>query len=440
MAEIPQSSDATTNPERLIKLSETQEEIRQTAKPDLNSEVCCDVCLRMVVLGEMITLPCDHMFHCKCIIKWLELAPQDGGNGLCPYCRYRLFYSCNALPSRRLLRPGVKIMKEELTFSCPLYNNIHEPLRSAQGDLDDYPPGNVSPPSVPWSVGRAMSSISSEGQDENPDEAEPGVADPDERLPLLGEQNEPADDEIPPDEPLSPNRNTPEQDEPADENDILLGNLQVDENIPAGEEAPADQDVPEDELVVYGPLPDNILEAHNRGHRPRQEHFKLWDLTDPDSSIGRPAPGEVPRFTKGYVACALDHDWVDAMEEAIQNCFDMAICYGWLLPTQEATVRTTHVQDVWFQYKTLHSRLAVFREEHHGIIQLNEVAIAYRDSEEAAMRAALDRLWDIFKFVVNKLGEMAEVVQEWNPGNVQGNYEEFIGNLMENFWLKIDIM
>ncbi|KAL3530305.1 hypothetical protein ACH5RR_009627 [Cinchona calisaya] len=45
----------------------------------------CTICLEEFVMGSQATkLPCSHMFHGDCIVKWLK---EDH---LCPYCRFSL--------------------------------------------------------------------------------------------------------------------------------------------------------------------------------------------------------------------------------------------------------------------------------------------------------------------------------------------------------------
>ncbi|KAL3742521.1 hypothetical protein ACJRO7_017913 [Eucalyptus globulus] len=46
---------------------------------------CCSICLEDFHRAEKVTeLPCSHVFHRRCIIKWLE------GSNSCPLCRSQL--------------------------------------------------------------------------------------------------------------------------------------------------------------------------------------------------------------------------------------------------------------------------------------------------------------------------------------------------------------
>ncbi|CAN1176182.1 E3 ubiquitin-protein ligase RING1-like [Linum perenne] len=45
----------------------------------------CTVCLDEMLIGDQVAcLPCDHLFHGSCIVKWLETSC------LCPLCRFSM--------------------------------------------------------------------------------------------------------------------------------------------------------------------------------------------------------------------------------------------------------------------------------------------------------------------------------------------------------------
>lgn len=45
---------------------------------------CC-ICLSSYEDGaELHALPCNHHFHCTCIVKWLKM------NATCPLCKYNI--------------------------------------------------------------------------------------------------------------------------------------------------------------------------------------------------------------------------------------------------------------------------------------------------------------------------------------------------------------
>ncbi|ESW29980.1 hypothetical protein PHAVU_002G114900 [Phaseolus vulgaris] len=65
----------------------TTEAIETSVKKStvVESGCYCSVCLEEVVVnGECYTLPCNHFFHKKCIVRWLYTSHT------CPLCRYPL--------------------------------------------------------------------------------------------------------------------------------------------------------------------------------------------------------------------------------------------------------------------------------------------------------------------------------------------------------------
>ncbi|KAH0973919.1 hypothetical protein GBA52_015818 [Prunus armeniaca] len=50
----------------------------------------CVVCMEEMVRGDQVTcLPCSHVFHGNCVIKWLKLSHT------CPVCRFKLPTECH---------------------------------------------------------------------------------------------------------------------------------------------------------------------------------------------------------------------------------------------------------------------------------------------------------------------------------------------------------
>ncbi|OVA13813.1 zinc finger protein [Macleaya cordata] len=63
----------------------TSNTISDLALPPEDSECC--ICLSQYVDGvELHTLPCNHHFHCGCIVKWLRI------NATCPLCKYNILH------------------------------------------------------------------------------------------------------------------------------------------------------------------------------------------------------------------------------------------------------------------------------------------------------------------------------------------------------------
>ena len=62
-----------------------EEVIFKDTDDGLVSEPTCAVCLENFLIGSNVTtMPCSHIFHTKCILKWLAR------NHVCPLCRFEL--------------------------------------------------------------------------------------------------------------------------------------------------------------------------------------------------------------------------------------------------------------------------------------------------------------------------------------------------------------
>jgi len=49
----------------------------------LTEEDCCVICLEHLKVNNPIHLPCGHMYHMDCVLKWLEIK-EDCPLGRCP--------------------------------------------------------------------------------------------------------------------------------------------------------------------------------------------------------------------------------------------------------------------------------------------------------------------------------------------------------------------
>ncbi|XP_022764198.1 E3 ubiquitin-protein ligase RING1-like [Durio zibethinus] len=58
---------------------------KRRRREDMNSKKQCTICLDDFIDGEEIaSMPCGHVYHDGCIVKWFET------NHLCPLCRYEM--------------------------------------------------------------------------------------------------------------------------------------------------------------------------------------------------------------------------------------------------------------------------------------------------------------------------------------------------------------
>ena len=74
-----------SRPIHLDSLFLLEEVIFKDTDDGLVSEPTCAVCLENFLIGSNVTtMPCSHIFHTKCILKWLAR------NHVCPLCRFEL--------------------------------------------------------------------------------------------------------------------------------------------------------------------------------------------------------------------------------------------------------------------------------------------------------------------------------------------------------------
>lgn len=62
-----------------------------TIKDDEPKEISCPICLNGFRRGEMKTIvKCEHEFHNKCLLSWLDAQNAYGTERSCPLCRFPL--------------------------------------------------------------------------------------------------------------------------------------------------------------------------------------------------------------------------------------------------------------------------------------------------------------------------------------------------------------
>ncbi|KAH9992184.1 hypothetical protein F4779DRAFT_609362 [Xylariaceae sp. FL0662B] len=330
MSETPSPSSWGQVVMPIIELREQQDLLYQDREPDPASEVECDVCVLPVPIKELTTLPCKHSFHCKCLIEWLETHVENGGDASCPYCRASLYYTCGAIISKRLLRPGVTILPEELASPCLCvrFPEPFDPASIAQGRPPLYMPHPTS----------------DENSNQNADAVGPRAVSWTGRFPHIAEEIESRD------EPTSPNRNTPtdwddvfldtfaafdaaelrrllRQHLPRDDTRVIFMNTITDGHIPA--DSAADRhglqaQVQQQQLDEW----DFPHQRHCSPLRPKNQSFRFHDSNGADAmtTLGRPREeegeltyGRTP-YTKAHLAYSLDRGWRDATDTLMFEC------------------------------------------------------------------------------------------------------------------------
>ena len=68
--------------------------ISETSDLEINYEQSCSICLTPILSNDpSISTPCNHLFHTKCINKWLFTLQTENEDITCPNCRTKLYLS-----------------------------------------------------------------------------------------------------------------------------------------------------------------------------------------------------------------------------------------------------------------------------------------------------------------------------------------------------------
>ncbi|TXG60156.1 hypothetical protein EZV62_014729 [Acer yangbiense] len=66
----------------VVGLSKTKTVIQRLKEEKAEGSTDCSICLESVGVGEIVArMPCSHLFHTRCITRWLHKKPS------CPLCR-----------------------------------------------------------------------------------------------------------------------------------------------------------------------------------------------------------------------------------------------------------------------------------------------------------------------------------------------------------------
>ncbi|KAI4868322.1 hypothetical protein F4820DRAFT_445229 [Hypoxylon rubiginosum] len=145
----------------LRRLNNQQAERPRPSTPEGESR--CVMCLETRLISHLVTLPCAHQLHARCLRHWV-FRPQDdrrGEEGLrfyesqhrCPLCRHPLVYLCGHRISRHILRPGVRVDAMELAVPCPNWETAsqfpHLGSAAATTSTEDAASSSSAPPPPP---------------------------------------------------------------------------------------------------------------------------------------------------------------------------------------------------------------------------------------------------------------------------------------------------
>ncbi|KAI1647237.1 uncharacterized protein F4817DRAFT_316020 [Daldinia loculata] len=268
----------------------------------------------------------------------------------CPMCRSSLLYACGDVISKYFLRPGVKILPEELRTCCPLYSPT----------IDSHSVPEVGRPLFPYIIEnweiiynqlRELAAPEVQRRRYLPwNQAHPGA-----------ELFYTHDDE----DPYAPPNIIPTE-----------GEFHM--NIPI---------VPEGRRDFWV-------------QRPKQHDFHF--RAPPEDSF---QGGEVFVCTKSLVIVALENEWPAIVEAQIGQLKTRFEAFRRRWPNEIMPVSYTAFGMLTEAFAKLKVKYLVFRRQHEGFIELGPVALRYRDAAEHELQARLDDFWQRFEWIRNEVDE-----------------------------------
>lgn len=318
-------------------------------------KVICDICLDHIPITSLTTLPCGHSFDPACIRNWTQvtdLADWGESRMWCPVCRAVLLYRCGCIISEHHLRPGVTILAQELSLRCQSYH----------ADTDDHSVSEFSPP---FGL-RTIAALDDEG--ETSDEGDVAYS-----------------DEAAPENPQEP------------ENLVQDGHDQRDEgephdqlpHIPQGHQEPQE---PQELQVAQIVQPDSHL--IEQAERPKHHNFLFG------TNIHE--PGEAPESFEKYVVnkktvvLALETGETEVVDETVWGLKRDADEFEANYPNVNLPLTPGVLKDVREMWKDLKLSHKVFKRQHEGFIELNEVAITFREQSEEKLGERLDTFLGLY--------------------------------------------
>jgi len=82
----------------------------------------CSICLEKINKLEKYKTKCNHLYHIKCINKWLKI------NNTCPICRTELYKKNLIFDIRNELYERINIMERTIIFDQETPILIFEPI------------------------------------------------------------------------------------------------------------------------------------------------------------------------------------------------------------------------------------------------------------------------------------------------------------------------
>ncbi|KAF3065174.1 hypothetical protein GL218_02254 [Daldinia childiae] len=269
----------------------------------------------------------------------------------CPMCRSSLLYACGDVISKYFLRPGVKILPEELRTCCPLYSLA----------TDSHFVPEVGRPLFPYII-ENWETIYNQLQEFSPQDAL-------RRRYLPWNQAHPGaelfyrhDDE----DPYAPPNVIPTE-----------GELHMN-NTPSIHEGRSD-------LWVKRPKHHDF-------------HFKL----SPEDNFSE---GETFVFCKELVVMALEHEWASIVNVQIDEVKRNFETFRQRWPNEIMPVSYSAFEMLTEAFAKLRIKYLVFKRQHEGFIELGPVALRYRDAAEHELQVRLDDFWERYQWIRREVSE-----------------------------------
>lgn len=387
----------------------------------------CPLCLGPVAdPSQLTTLPCDHAFHDDCIRTWTQVydwEDYDVDCAHCPVCYLDLTYRCGDMISADLLRPGVKILPQELELTCPSYHALD---RDDDDDDDQhflkFSERPCSPRNVAdlWFVQHAHYTDQLDAlnhrqrhicQDFYPDIWLPPPPPPTRPAPRLHYPCPPSwYTQAPPAQP------------PSNQAPLLPAvwrPLRIDDQPPtpppSSASSPPSSTYPHDTTCCEASL-NPADHKHQRKRRPSPFAFRLANaclrppgagsLSLPGAARIAPHTAEGWRYSAVRLALALDRGDARFAWAALADLEGMGFRFLVFWPAAQPSLAPLDAARARLRglLRELLARLGRYRREHEGWVELNGVAQMHCEGEREALEKAFAVFWSLYRWTREQTG------------------------------------
>ncbi|KAI2473718.1 hypothetical protein F4781DRAFT_438354 [Annulohypoxylon bovei var. microspora] len=308
----------------------------------------CGICLRNFTDPSLTTLPCGHIFDNECMLEWTQVydvAVFSQARVRCPMCRAYLLYNCGDVISMHHLRPGVKILPQELTLNCQSYKSESDThsLSSPERPLN---PQTFAEIQAPAGQLQFQNFVPGNQAIFNSDDSNQGPEGP-------------------------PNTVEDDDDEP--------------------------QDIQMADVGHQGHL----------SLRPKHHDFRFMTSIsqNPDPAWQTQTLDDY-KVTKRTIANALDDGLHKVIEDAMQTQFEDCESYEDNHQNQFGIpingVMWDNLERLWNRLRDAHRE---FQRQHEGFIYLSDVALEFRASREQFLNDKLEQFWGLYEYIDHEINK-----------------------------------